>query len=161
MRQSASASCSSPTRKACPHQTPPRESTLPDSPMHSYYSVQEHSSRASKAIPSAAPGATHGAASDAHSLPVDIVIEAVAATLTVCLGLVLGAPVLRPIRWRVWAGKLEREGRAGFATRDDGGSGREAFVGNPFRMLEARPGFVDIRRQRSEFSQWAKSSGSA
>lgn len=129
--------------------------------MHSYYSAQEHSNRASRAIPSAASALSHGTASGAHSLPIDIVIEAVTATLVVCLGLVLGAPVLRPIRWRVWAGKIEREGRAGFATGNDGNSSRGAFVGNPFRMLETRPGFVDIRRQRTEFAQWAKSSKTA
>lgn len=126
--------------------------------MHSYYSVQEQSNRASRVIPSAAPAASPSTASSAHSLPLDIVIEAVTATLIVCLGLVLGAPVLRPIRWRVWAGKIEREGRAGFATGNDGNSSKAAFVGNPFRMLETRPGFVDIRRQRTEFAQWAKSS---
>lgn len=104
--------------------------------------------------------ATHGTASGLHSLPIDIVAEAIVATLVVCLGLVLGAPVLRPIRWRAWAGKIEREGRAGFAAGADGARSKEAFIGNPFRMLEARPGFVDIRGQRSEFSQWVKGSRS-
>lgn len=91
----------------------------------------------------------------------DIIMEAIAATLIVCLGLVIDAPALRPIRWRVWAGKIEREGSAGFAAGSDAGGSKCAFVGNPFRMLEARPGFVDIRRQRSEFTLWAKGHGGA
>ncbi|SPN97821.1 related to protein MSH5 [Cephalotrichum gorgonifer] len=122
---------------------------------HAYYSVQEHSSRASRTLTPAAPGT----ASDSHSIPVDIAIEAVAATLIVCLGLVLDAPALRPIRWRVWAGKVEREGQAGFAAGGDEGSITGAFLGNPFRMLETRPGFVDIRSQRAEFVQWVKDTG--
>lgn len=94
-------------------------------------------------------------------MPIDVVIEAISATLIVCLGLVMDSPVLRPIRWRVWAGKIEREGSAGFAAGGDADGNKGAFVGNPFRMLETRPGFVDIRRQRSEFTQWAKGHGGA
>jgi hypothetical protein len=30
------------------------------------------------------------------------------------------------------------------------------FVGNPFRMLEMRPGFADIRQQRKEFLEHIK-----
>ena len=47
----------------------------------------------------------------------------------ICVGLVLGAEELKPIIWRVWAGKAERE---------SGGGG-------PFQGLEDRLGFVDIR----------------
>lgn len=47
----------------------------------------------------------------------------------ICVGLVVGAEDLKPITWRVWAGKVEREG---------GGGG-------PFHGLEDRLGFVDIR----------------
>ena len=76
------------------------------------------------------------------------------ATLFVCVGLVLGSPKLRPIRWSVWAGKIEREGASGF--RDGGGEIEKDYRGNPFAPLEARTGFVDIRRQRREFADWAK-----
>ena len=72
----------------------------------------------------------------------------------VCLGLVLGTPRLRPIRWRVWAGKIEREGEAGF--KNSSGEVEKDYVGNPFRLLESRPGFVDIRKQRKEFAEWVK-----
>ena len=41
----------------------------------------------------------------------------------------MGAEELKPIKWRVWGGKVERE---------SGGGG-------PFQGLEERLGFVDIR----------------
>ena len=47
----------------------------------------------------------------------------------ICVGLVVGAEDLKPITWRVWAGKVEKE---------SGGGG-------PFQGLEDRLGFVDIR----------------
>ena len=47
----------------------------------------------------------------------------------ICVGLVIGAEDLKPITWRVWAVKVERE---------SGGGG-------PFQGLEDRLGFVDIR----------------
>ena len=33
------------------------------------------------------------------------------------------------------------------------------FVGNPFRALESRPGFVDVRRQKKEFAEWIREGG--
>lgn len=68
--------------------------------------------------------------------------------------MVSGTPNLRPIQWRVWAGKVEREGAEGFMK--DNGEVERDYVGNPFRVLEMRPGFVDIRKQRKEFAQWVK-----
>ena len=90
----------------------------------------------------------------AVALPTDISIETIVATIVVCFGLILGAPNLRPIQWRVWAGKIEREGDAGFRT----GSGEveRDYLGNPFRVLESRPGFVNIRKQRTDFAEWVK-----
>ena len=70
------------------------------------------------------------------------------------VGLVLASPNLRPIQWRVWAGKIEREGQEGFLKSN--GELEKDYVGNPFRLLETRPGFVDIRKQRKEFAQWVK-----
>jgi hypothetical protein len=77
---------------------------------------------------------------------------------SIVLGLVLGTPELRPIQWRVWAGKIEREGKRGFMTGD--GEVDKDYVGNPFRLLESRPGFVDIRKQRKEFAEWVREGGS-
>ncbi len=59
--------------------------------------------------------------------------------LLLCAGVVLSAPALRPIQWRVWAGEVEREGRRG------GEKAALEGVVNPFVGLEERPGFVDIR----------------
>ena len=33
------------------------------------------------------------------------------------------------------------------------------YMGNPFRVLESRPGFVDIRKQRKEFAEWVREGG--
>lgn len=76
------------------------------------------------------------------------------ATLIVCFGLVSGSQTLRPIQWNVWAGKIEREGDAGFL--DASGEVDKDFRGNPFSFLQSRPGFVDIRKQRREFASWVK-----
>lgn len=90
-------------------------------------------------------------------MPLDISIETLVAAAVICFGLVLGTPPLRPIQWRVWAGKVEREGEEGFM--DAEGEVSRDYVGNPFKMLETRPGFVDIRRQRKEFAEWVRSTG--
>jgi hypothetical protein len=47
----------------------------------------------------------------------------------VSIGLVLGAEKLMPITWSAWAGQIEREGGAR----------------NPYRGLEERVGFWDVR----------------
>ncbi|KAK1541623.1 transmembrane protein 32 [Colletotrichum paranaense] len=122
---------------------------------HACYSAQEHS--ALQSFRAASPLAT--SASATTSLPADITIETAVATLIVVLGMVLGAPNLRPIEWRVWAGKIEREGEMGFLT----GSGEveKDYVGNPFQILESRPGFADVRKQRRDFTNWVKAGGKA
>lgn len=89
----------------------------------------------------------------------DISIETISAIVTICLGLVLGSPDLRPIQWRVWAGKIEREGEAGFMLGN--GTVAKDYVGNPYKVLESRPGFVDIRKQRREFAEWIREGGKA
>lgn len=84
----------------------------------------------------------------------DIVIETIISTLIILLGLVLATRPLRPLEWRVWAGKIEREGEEGFT--DSSGAADKGFVGNPFSVLESRPNFVDIRKQRREFAEWVQ-----
>jgi hypothetical protein len=126
----------------------------------SCYSAHEHSvlhSTSTASISSIASQAID--ASTVASLPLDISIETVVAVFTVCLGLVLGSPQYRPIQWRVWAGKIEREGEKGF-TNDDGKLDKD-YIGNPFKVLESRPGFVDIRKQRKEFAEWVRKDGGA
>ena len=123
----------------------------------SCYSAHEHSalhSISTAAISSASHNANPAAET---SLPLDISIETIVAVFIVCVGLVLGTPQLRPIQWRVWAGKIEREGEAGFTNGD--GQVDKDYVGNPYRMLESRPGFVDIRAQRRQFAEWVREGG--
>ncbi|KAI9924805.1 hypothetical protein ASPWEDRAFT_51469 [Aspergillus wentii DTO 134E9] len=78
--------------------------------------------------------------SSSTALPHDIVIEALVSLLVVSAGLVLGAEKLKPISWSEWAGQIEREG----GTR------------NPYRRLEERYSFWDIRAKRKEFADWVR-----
>ncbi|KAJ9157770.1 hypothetical protein NKR23_g96 [Pleurostoma richardsiae] len=118
---------------------------------HACYSAQEHTALQSLRATSAS---LTSATSASTSLPLDISIETIVGLATATLGLVLGTPNLRPIQWRVWAGKIEREGEQGFLKSS--GEVERDYVGNPFRILETRPGFVDIRKQRKEFAEWVK-----
>lgn len=93
------------------------------------YSAYEHSrfheaSPRTSHLSSAEPAPT-----TAPYLPLDISLETILSVFFVCVGLVLGAEELRPITWRVWAGKAERESRGG----------------GPFQALEERLSFMDIR----------------
>lgn len=84
----------------------------------------------------------------------DIIIETIISTLIILVGVVLGTRPLRPIEWRAWAGKIEREGEEGFT--NSAGEVDKDFVGNPFSTLESRPNFVNIRQQRKEFAEWVQ-----
>ncbi|CAL3963750.1 unnamed protein product [Diplocarpon coronariae] len=126
---------------------------------HACYSAHEHSALHSASAAALSSISAHDTSSStATSLPIDISIETLVAIFTICLGLVLGTPELRPIQWRVWAGKIEREGEAGFTDGD--GEVEKDYVGNPFKLLENRPGFADIRKQRKEFAVWVREGGS-
>ncbi|KAI2635027.1 magnesium transporter [Xylaria nigripes] len=120
---------------------------------HACYSAHEHSALQSHraSLLSSQASTQSGIAS---SLPIDITIETIVATIIICLGLVSGTSQLRPIHWRVWAGKIEQEGEAGF--KNSSGAVEKDYMGNPFRLLESRPGFIDIRKQRKEFAAWMK-----
>lgn len=83
------------------------------------YSAHEHTVLYSNARVSSASTA----------LPHDIAIEALVSLVVVSVGLVLGAEKLKPISWSEWAGQIEREGGAR----------------NPYRRLEERYGFWDVR----------------
>ncbi|KAI0426805.1 magnesium transporter [Xylaria sp. FL1042] len=120
---------------------------------HACYSAHEHSALQSHRAASLSSLASIQSGT-ASSLPIDITIETIVATFIICLGLVSGTNQLRPIQWRVWAGKIEQEGEAGF--KNNSGEVEKDYVGNPFRLLESRPGFIDIRKQRSEFATWVK-----
>lgn len=138
--------------RLCAHQTTPTNETV----LHSCYSAHEHSALQSHRAASLA-ALTTSQAGISTTLPIDIAIETVVATFIVVLGLVLNTAPLRPIRWHVWAGQIEREGEEAFKGAD--GETAKDYVGNPFKLLETRPGFVDIRKQRQEFAEWVKSTG--
>lgn len=85
----------------------------------------------------------HSLLSATSALPLDIKLETLIATAMVIVSVVYSAQELRPIRWNEWAGKIEREGWDPNATIDAGkvrGGG-----GNPYRALEERKGFWDVR----------------
>ncbi|KAF9890303.1 hypothetical protein FE257_006218 [Aspergillus nanangensis] len=98
---------------------------------HAGYSTHEHTVLYSNVRTSAASTTT---------LPQDIVIEALISLVIVSAGLVLGAEKLKPISWSEWAGEIEREGGAR----------------NPYRRLEERYGFWDVRAKRKEFADWVR-----
>lgn len=76
------------------------------------------------------------------ALPHDIVIEALVSLVLVSVGLVLGAPKLKPISWSQWAGEIEKEG-----------GGR-----NPYRRLEERYNFWDVRVRAIYLFRWSLAS---
>lgn len=85
----------------------------------------------------------HSLLSATSALPLDIKLETLIATAMVIVSVVYSAQDLRPIRWNEWAGKIEREGWDPNAAVDAGkvsGGG-----GNPYRALEERKGFWDVR----------------
>ena len=93
------------------------------------YSAYEHSALHAKASHQSTIDSPSTLQSFSIGLPLDISIETILSVVFICFGLVLGAEELKPISWRLWAGKVERE---------SGGGG-------PFQGLEDRFGFVDIR----------------
>ncbi|KAK4239461.1 magnesium transporter [Achaetomium macrosporum] len=123
---------------------------------HACYSAREHT--ALQSLRAATAASLTSTPTVATSLPVDIILETIISTFVILLGLVLGTRPLRPIEWRVWAGKIEREGEEGFT--DNSGAVDKDFMGNPFSAFESRPNFVDIRKQRREFAEWVQKGGS-
>jgi len=97
---------------------------------HAAYSAHEFSTLSTKLHKNAA-------------LPLDIKLETLVSVFMACFGLVLGSEPLKPVSWSAWAGQIEREGGEM----------------NPFRSLEERVGFMDIRKQRREFAEWARDNG--
>jgi len=79
------------------------------------------------------------------SIPLDITIETLISVLLLAVGIVLSAEPLKPISWRVWAGQIEKEGKS---------------LNHPYKGLEERSGFLDIRAKRKEFTDWVKERGS-
>lgn len=100
-------------------------------------------------------------------MPLDITIETLIAVVLVSAGLVSGAEKLKPVTHSAWAGQIEREGGAK----------------NPYKNLEIRSGFWDVRvcflprffallpvgqvlidllrlqKSRQEFADWMRTQG--
>lgn len=93
------------------------------------YSAYEHSTLSTLSPPPIGLASQKPQQLSTTSLPLDISLETILSVVLICIGLVLGAEELKPIIWRVWAGKVEKE---------SGGGG-------PYQGLEDRLGFVDIR----------------
>ncbi|KAF2221120.1 magnesium transporter [Elsinoe ampelina] len=125
--------------------------------VYSAYEVATYPALPSEPLTTTTPSSTPGvnaATSPKFALPTDITIEILTSVLLLCIGIVLGAPDLKPIQWRVWAGKIEKEKRKPLKNLDEG------FGGNPYIGLEQRAGFLDIRAERKKFAQWVKEGGS-
>ncbi|KAL6800483.1 magnesium transporter [Trichoderma sp. SZMC 28012] len=108
---------------------------------HGCYSAHEHTVLSSTSV-------QHPTSPSATSLPLDIYIETIAATLLICLGLVLGSGTPEPIQWHTWAGKIEREGDS------TSGDADKELRSNPFNALEARSGFINISKLRNDFVKY-------
>ncbi|KAH0385589.1 hypothetical protein KCU92_g3410, partial [Aureobasidium melanogenum] len=120
---------------------------------HAVYSAHEHSTLAT--IAGSLPvSPVHSYIIPTIDLPLDITLETLTAVLLLCVGIVIGSPELKPIQWRVWAGKLEKDMSAKTESINGDPLGPR---GNPYAALEQRQGFLDIRSQRNEFADWVKS----
>ncbi|PYH44390.1 membrane magnesium transporter family protein [Aspergillus saccharolyticus JOP 1030-1] len=105
---------------------------------HAGYSAHEHTLLTSSNTHTLYSTTT--ATTTTPHLPPDIVIEALVALVIVSVGLVLGTEKLKPISWRDWAGEIEREGNAR----------------HPYRRLDERYSFWDVRAKRKEFADWIR-----
>ncbi|KAF1817120.1 hypothetical protein P152DRAFT_453720 [Eremomyces bilateralis CBS 781.70] len=121
---------------------------------HSVYSAWEHSST-TPPHPASSPFAT---STSTLTLPLDITLELLLSLFLLCTGIILHSAPLRPIRWRAWAEQIEKD-----QSRPEGRKAIRApkgeMVAHPFRFLEERRGFLDIRAKRMEFADWVRQAG--
>ncbi|RAH87552.1 hypothetical protein BO86DRAFT_444489 [Aspergillus japonicus CBS 114.51] len=110
---------------------------------HAGYSAHEHTLLTSSASSARLTNPLQTTTTTTTHLPPDIIIEALVSLIIVSVGLVLGTETLKPISWSEWAGQIEREGK-----------GR-----HPYRRLEERYAFWDVRAKRKEFADWIRGSG--
>jgi hypothetical protein len=100
------------------------------------------------------PGVVIDALNPKITIPLDITLELVISIILLCVGVVLSSPELKPIQWNVWAGHLERSAEARKITEVGVGGGDA-----PYKAIEERSGFLDIRRARTDFEEWLKGRG--
>ena len=75
-----------------------------------------------------------------------IKIETVVSVLLLCLAVVLNSAEMKPVKWREWASKQEREN-----PRYLHPFLKSVANTSTSNILENRPGFIDIRAKRTEF----------
>ncbi|KAK3708863.1 hypothetical protein LTR37_011193 [Vermiconidia calcicola] len=117
---------------------------------HAVYSAYEHSLLPAASQPALPSRFLPSSLDPKVNLPLDITLETLFSVLLLCVGVVMSSQELKPIQWNVWAGRLEKSKDARVITEVGAGGG------NPYAMLEERPGFLDIRGQRKEFANWMK-----
>ncbi|GAM41517.1 hypothetical protein TCE0_042f14696 [Talaromyces pinophilus] len=112
---------------------------------HAGYSAHEHTTLYSNvALAASTASTTPTTATNFFAVvPLDITIETLIAVILVSAGLVSGAEKLKPVTHSAWAGQIEREGGAK----------------NPYKNLEIRSGFWDVRKSRQEFADWMRTQG--
>lgn len=119
----------------------PQSTTAELTTPNSAYSAYEHSNYLAS-LPSYTPTSTIIA-----PLPLDIVLEVLLSIGLVSVGVVASSPQLKPIQWSEWAGQIERQqgrSREGMTEKE-----AQELPANPFRFLEERRSFVDIRVGRT------------
>lgn len=129
-------------------------------PLCSAYSAHEHSALTSHLLTTtttttttagAATGSSSPPSPPPTSLPLDIVLETLISLFALCVGLVLGAPALKPIAWRVWAADVDHgavkkaSDVGGQTTEADAWETKEGDGGFGWLERGGRKGFVDIR----------------
>ncbi|KAF3913345.1 hypothetical protein ABW20_dc0104675 [Dactylellina cionopaga] len=134
---------------------------------HACYSAHEYSllsttvqASATHAASPSSSSAGGGLPTTGSSLPIDITIETLASVSLLLLGIVSLGWDLKPISLRKYAGMLE-SGQIFPDGVDENmfPKGKKKLGRGVFEGLEERPGFLDVRKQRKEFTEWVKTNG--
>ncbi|KAF3940895.1 hypothetical protein ABW19_dt0200676 [Dactylella cylindrospora] len=129
---------------------------------HACYSAHEHTSLTTAAPSTSTPlssSSTAGQPPTGSSLPLDITLETLLSLALLLVGIVSDGWELKPISLRKYAGGLE-SGRLSYGLDAAAGAGEHVGVKGKgkgvYGFLEERAGFLDVRKQRKEFTEWVK-----
>ncbi|KAK6355682.1 hypothetical protein TWF718_000075 [Orbilia javanica] len=111
---------------------------------HACYSAHEHS------LLSTTAASQETSPTTGSTLPLDITLETLVSVSLLLVGIISSGWELKPISLRSYAGGVE----SGKILVDGNKKGKGLFVG-----LDERASFVDIRKQRKEFTDWMKTQG--